>query len=339
LNAHHAWSAVTRRTIPAVYNSSISNLSILHPLNRSNSMRRQVILLSVTVVLLSLAVVVAAEPQPGRAKPIPSMSEIEDVVLRYFRAKPDYRPGDLITKEDVEPLLGKLKQKGLPLPDAKQILEKTPTKGDFLTQQLRTPDGRKFMRQISGYKDAYDRLDRLSRLPHGQQTIRDLIRGPDGYKMVEYMTTTTGGNELGKQLFERPAGEGFQRLDRADLQRRETPASAGEEPRRIAESREELADQADRVHDDLLFRHLREFLRIDGVESGNLVHDRHAVDDFTEYAIAEFLGLAAFVIEQRIVGDVDEELAGRAVGVGQHPRHGDGAASVFTLLSASLRTG
>ena len=58
-------------------------------------------------------------------------------------------------------------------------------------------------------RDAYDRLDRLSRLPHGQQTVRDLIRGPDGYKMIEYMTTAPGGKELGNQLSNAPQGKDF----------------------------------------------------------------------------------------------------------------------------------
>jgi len=64
--------------------------------------------LGVIVVLLSLAVAVAAGPQRGRARPIPSLSEVKQVVLRYFQAKPDYQAGDLITNEDVEPLLDKL---------------------------------------------------------------------------------------------------------------------------------------------------------------------------------------------------------------------------------------
>ena len=103
----------------------------------------------------------------------------------------------------------KLRQIGLPLPDAKQILEKVPAKDEFLAVQLHTPNGWKFMREISGYKGAYDRLDRLSRLPYGKQTIRDLIRGPDGYKMIEYMTTTPGGKELGNQISNAPQGEAF----------------------------------------------------------------------------------------------------------------------------------
>jgi len=130
-------------------------------------------------------------------------------VLRCFQIQPDYRAGDLITQDKVEPLLAHLKWMGLPLPNAKQILEKVPAKDEFLAEQLRTPNGRKFMREISGYTGGYDRLDRLSRLPYGKQTIRDLIRGPDGYKMIEYMTTAPGGKALGDQLSNAPQDGDF----------------------------------------------------------------------------------------------------------------------------------
>ncbi len=153
-----------------------------------------------------IAAATAADPVGGRgkAKPIPQFSEIRQVVLRYFQARADYRPGDLITREEVEPLLGRIERMGLPLPDAKRILENVPAKDSFLSQQLGTPEGRKFMRQIAGYPNGYDRVDRLSRLPRGQQTVRDLIKGPGGEKMIEYMTTAAGGKELGKMLSSDP---------------------------------------------------------------------------------------------------------------------------------------
>lgn len=112
-------------------------------------------------------------------------------------------------RDKIEPLLAQLRRTILPLPDAKQILQKVPAKDEFLAEQFRTPGGRKFMRQIARYDDGYDRLDRLSRLPHGKQTIIDLIRGPDGYKMLEYMTTTPGGLALGDQLSNAPKGKNF----------------------------------------------------------------------------------------------------------------------------------
>jgi hypothetical protein len=156
------------------------------------------------------AAMAADKATPGaKAKPVPPMSEIKQAVLRHFQTMPDYQPGDLITRDNVEPLLRQLQRMGLPLPDGKKILGRVPTKDEFLASQLSSPEGRRFMRRISGYKDAYDRLDRLSRLPHGEQTIRDLIRGPGGEKMIEYMTTTPGGKVLGDQLSNAPGGENF----------------------------------------------------------------------------------------------------------------------------------
>jgi hypothetical protein len=65
------------------------------------------------------------------------------------------------------------------------------------------------MRSVSEYPDAYDRLDRMSQLRNGQRTVRDLIRGPDGYKLIEYMTTASGGEHLGDMLADGPGGQGF----------------------------------------------------------------------------------------------------------------------------------
>jgi hypothetical protein len=161
--------------------------------------------------LLLAVVATAADPAPsrGKAKPIPPFSEVSQAVERHFEAKPDYRAGDLITREEVTPLLGRIEQMGLPLPDAKQIQESVLAKDSFLAQQLGTPNGRKFMRRIAGYPDAYDRLDRLSRLPRGQRIVRELIKGPGGEKMIEYMTTAKGGKELGKMLSKGPQGADF----------------------------------------------------------------------------------------------------------------------------------
>ena len=49
------------------------------------------------------------------------------------------------------------------------------------------------MRRVAADPNVYDRLDRLSQMPHGQQTIRDMIKGPGGEKMVDYMTKSPGG--------------------------------------------------------------------------------------------------------------------------------------------------
>lgn len=166
---------------------------------------------SMVLVLLCAMAVFAAPPSGKQAKttPIPSFAEVKQTVAQYFEAMPKFRENDLLTRDVVEPLLGKLQKMGLPLADAGQILGKVPSKDEFLADQLSTDRGRQFMRRISGYPGAYDRLDRLSRMPHGEQTIRDLVRGPGGDKMLQYMTTAQGGTELGKQLSNSPTGKQF----------------------------------------------------------------------------------------------------------------------------------
>ncbi|MBN1395769.1 MAG: hypothetical protein JW959_12170, partial [Pirellulales bacterium] len=130
-------------------------------------------------LVLSIAATFATTRESRGADPsIPPFDAIEKTALAYFEELPDYLPGDLITRTQVEPLLDQLKKMGLPLPDEAEILESVPDKNSFIVKQLSTPAGRKFMRSIARFPDAYDRVDRLSRLPRGKQTVRDLIRGP-----------------------------------------------------------------------------------------------------------------------------------------------------------------
>lgn len=165
----------------------------------------------IMAILLGFASGVSADStgRQGKDKPIPPFSEVRQAVWRYFQQQRDFQPTDLITSEEVEPLLPQLQRMGLPLADAKQILEKVPAKGEFLVEQLSTPSGRKFMRRIAADPNAYDRLDRLSRMPYGQQTVRDLIKGPGGEKLIDYLTKTRGGAELGKMLSNGRQGERF----------------------------------------------------------------------------------------------------------------------------------
>ena len=173
-------------------------------------MQRPIILASLTLLLAGAATVVVAAGEPNAAaKPITSLSELRQAVLRYFQAQPDYQPGDLITRDQVEPLLLQVRRKGLPLPNAKQILEKVPAKDDFLAQQFRTPNGRTLMREISGCAGAYDRLDQLCRQPHGQQTIGNLIRGQSGMKVIVFTVTAPDGKALGERLSDLLEGGDF----------------------------------------------------------------------------------------------------------------------------------
>jgi hypothetical protein len=146
----------------------------------------------------------AAEP-----KPLPPLSEVREIVLRHFALLPDYRPGDIIARSEVEPLFLQLQLIGWTVTDRKAILRKVPADNDFLIRKLGTSRGRKFMRRIANYPNAYDRLDRLSWLPRGRQTVHDLIHKTGGEEMIKYLTTASGGTELGKMLSKAPKGTNF----------------------------------------------------------------------------------------------------------------------------------
>ncbi len=208
-------------------------------MNRKTTLRHIGLLLMVVIAATAIGGV------GGRADamPPPPMADIEKAVLDYFKGQPGYRPGDLITQKQVEPLLARLQKMGLPLPEKKEILDAVPVEGEFLVKALSTTAGRKFMRRIARFPDAYDRVDRLSHLPIGQQTVRDLIRGPDGYKMIQYMTTAEGGIELGKQLSNTPDGKKFNAptgriytaailLERLEASRAASIKAAGKQPER-----------------------------------------------------------------------------------------------------------
>jgi len=138
-----------------------------------------------------------------------SFSRIEQVVVDHFRAIPDYRPGSMITRSQVEAVLKKLDRLGRPLADRNEILGRVLADDEWLVQELRSSDGRKFASHIAGQPGGYDRLDRLSRLANGKRIVHDLIRGPGGYRMIEYMTQSRGGRELGKMLSKAPNGADF----------------------------------------------------------------------------------------------------------------------------------
>ena len=145
----------------------------------------------------------------GREDHPPSPEKVEKVVLQHFAKLRGYRSGDIISAGDVEPVFKMLEKIGFSAADRKEILADIPGDGDLLVKSLRTKTGLKFMREVAKYPAAYDRLDRLVRMPQGKATLQALIAGPDGYKMVEYLTTTRGGANLGKQLSNTPKGGNF----------------------------------------------------------------------------------------------------------------------------------
>ncbi|MBN1589864.1 MAG: hypothetical protein JW888_10150 [Pirellulales bacterium] len=163
--------------------------------------------MGVSACLLSWA---SVAPAAGQNVPsLPKFAEVKKAVVDYFAKLPKQKPGEIISRGQVEPIFGTLDRMGWRVAGRKSILESVLPDNDALVQQLRTAGGRKLARDVAKVPQGYERLDRLRRLPRGQQNIQSLINGPDGYKMIEYMTTTQGGRNLGTMLSKDPDGKNF----------------------------------------------------------------------------------------------------------------------------------
>jgi len=139
----------------------------------------------------------------------PTFKAIAERVQRELQRDTSYQDGDLLVRTTVEGVLKQVKALGWSVPREAELLRRVLADDDFVARTLRSGDGRVFMRDIKNLSGGYDTVDRLARIPRGEATLRGLIRGPDGWKMIQYMATTKGGNNLGQQLAKVPSGGDF----------------------------------------------------------------------------------------------------------------------------------
>lgn len=121
-------------------------------------------------------------------------------VEAYFASLPDYQPGDMITRSQIEQVFGKLAAARLRVPDADAIAKLGLANDSFLVRELATPAGRKFMRKLARNPSTFSHLDRLSSIPRGEKLVRDLVNDKGGDKLVEYLATTKGGQKMGGMM-------------------------------------------------------------------------------------------------------------------------------------------
>jgi hypothetical protein len=151
--------------------------------------------LTIGLTLLGAGFVAAAQ-RPNA----PDVGLVTRTVEAYFVALPDYEPGDLITRSQIEQVLTKLADSGAAVPGADKIIERGLDESSFVAKELASSSGRKFMRKLARNPSTFAHLDRLSRIPRGETLIRDLIREKDGDKMIEYLATTKGGRNMGRMM-------------------------------------------------------------------------------------------------------------------------------------------
>jgi hypothetical protein len=139
----------------------------------------------------------------------PTFEKVTDTVEKHFAQNRRYRSGDLLTTSMVESLFRKLEKINWKVADRRDILKMVLSDSDWMARQFSSDRGHDFMRQIADLPGGYDRVDRMRRMPYGQQQIAALIQGPDGSKLFEYMTTTQGGKNMGLMLSQGVNGEDF----------------------------------------------------------------------------------------------------------------------------------
>ena len=150
--------------------------------------------------------VLAEESEPQALAPF---SEFEAIVRGTLEVAKTYEKNDIITRDQIAPVLKRFKARGWELKDSRKLSDRLLSPVDYMVRQLRSKQGLRFMRRIKRYKGGYDRVDRLRKMPYGNRRIRELITTPDGYKLIQYMTTTKYGLNLGKQLSKGVNGANF----------------------------------------------------------------------------------------------------------------------------------
>lgn len=146
-----------------------------------------------TIVMFLTVLLALTAHSTTTAADLPSFSQVEGVVSDYFSSLKDYRNGDVISKRDVQQVLGQLEALGWRVPDRSEILKRVLDDQHYVVKTLRSPKGRTFMRKISGEKLAYDQLDLSSSLPGGKLLITDLLRSPGADRLFRK------GNNVGFQ--------------------------------------------------------------------------------------------------------------------------------------------
>jgi hypothetical protein len=130
----------------------------------------------------------------------PEFAKVSQAVVDYLQSQPDQQTTDLLSQRQVRAALAQVVAAGWQVPGQDKIVGRALADNSFVVSELSTPEGRRFMRKLAQHPGTYRRLDRLSTLQNGQDTIRTLIRQKQGDDFVTYLATTSGGKNLGKMM-------------------------------------------------------------------------------------------------------------------------------------------
>lgn len=170
---------------------------------------RRAVLATGLALLATNPLTAAPGGSSSEGQPLPSWQQVSQTIDKFFAQDKSRQPLDIITQSQTSPLFAELQKIGWRVADRDELLARVPSDSEFIVKQLRSKQGKQFMREFTRYPDGFDKLDQLAKLPQGKDTIQRLVKGPDGYKLLQYLNTTPGGANLQKQLARTPKGKGF----------------------------------------------------------------------------------------------------------------------------------
>ncbi len=149
----------------------------------------------------------STQTAPASVTRKPSAAELAQPIQQYFSAQPGFKAGDLVTRDVTRQLLTQLEKAGWQVKDADQLLEKVLPENDFLVQQLKSDRGRSFLGKIRSTPGGIDCLDRILRMPHGQDNVRQLIQKvPNGHEWIQGMVESSHGRRMTQQMAKSSTG-------------------------------------------------------------------------------------------------------------------------------------
>ena len=146
---------------------------------------------------------------PAQKSAIPDWKSVESAAKKHFRALPNYRPGDIVSRGQVEPLLAQLSKLGWKVSDQQALLGQVCPDDDYVVRQLRTKSGQKFMRSTGGSAEQYDYLRRLCATKGGDRQVTDILKLPNGNDVLAALTESKAGKDISRRLAEGPRTRGY----------------------------------------------------------------------------------------------------------------------------------
>src|SRR5687768_10033139 len=138
--------------------------------------RRRFLRLTAVASSASIFTILPIPPACAAVRVTLTWGQVSEITRRQLAAKRGYQPGDLLAQGDARPVFEQLAKAGWQIADKDALIRLMLDDSHFLVKQLRTPAGVKFAHGVAKQSLVFDRLDRLSSMPGGQQFIHDMIR-------------------------------------------------------------------------------------------------------------------------------------------------------------------